>query len=165
MENYNIKELTKEELKEAAEVIRTGFGTVARDFGLTVNNCPTNGAFLQEDKLYHDKDSGCKMYGLFESSVMIGYLQLYQKDSVLYELQKLTVMPGFRHLGLGRYLLDFARDKVKMLGGETIAIGIIEENTILKNWYMEYGFQHMGIKKFDHLPFTVGFMELRFIKE
>ena len=41
---------------------------------------------------------------------------------------------------------------------EEITIGIIEENTVLKNWYADHGFVHTGTKKFPHLPFTVGFM-------
>jgi hypothetical protein len=48
---------------------------------------------------------------------------------------------------------------VKELGGHKISIGIIEENTVLKRWYSNNGFIHLGTKTFDHLPFTVGFME------
>jgi len=47
------------------------------------------------------------------------------------------------------------------VGGELIiTIGIIEENTRLKEWYKAYGFVHTGTKKFEHMPFTAGFMEL-----
>ena len=45
------------------------------------------------------------------------------------------------------------------LGGTKIKIGIIEENNILKKWYLNNGFAHIGTGKFDSLPFTVGFME------
>ena len=33
---------------------------------------------------------------------------------------------------------------------------------MLKAWYQSQGFIHTGTKTFDHLPFTVGFMELKF---
>ena len=56
-------------------------------------------------------------------------------------------------------LQTYAKNKVKLLGGSKIKIGIIEESTILKNWYIENGFVHTGIKKFDHLPFTSGYLE------
>ena len=35
----------------------------------------------------------------------------------------------------------------------------IEESTVLKNWYITNGFEHVGTKKFDHLPFTSGYLE------
>ncbi len=44
---------------------------------------------------------------------------------------------------------------MKLLDGKTI----IEENTVLKNWYIANGFVHTGTKKFDHLPFTTGYLE------
>ena len=40
---------------------------------------------------------------------------------------------------------------------------IIEENPTyeeLKEWYEKIGFVHTGTQKFEHLPFTVGFMEI-----
>ena len=47
-------------------------------------------------------------------------------------------------------MLDFCKAKVRELGGNIITIGIVEENTILKDWYAANGFVHTGIKKFDH---------------
>jgi hypothetical protein len=43
--------------------------------------------------------------------------------------------------------------------GIKIVISIIDENIILKNWYEKIGFVHIGVGKFAHLPFTVGYME------
>ena len=59
----------------------------------------------------------------------------------------------------GRLLLDHAKEVVKASGGKKIKIGIIEESTVLKNWYIANGFVHTGTKKFDHLPFTSGYLE------
>lgn len=56
--------------------------------------------------------------------------------------------------------MECVKRYVKSLKGETICIGIIEENAVLKEWYKQLGFKHIGIKKFEHLPFTVGFMEM-----
>ena len=36
---------------------------------------------------------------------------------------------------------------------------VAENFTSPKNWYAGNGFIHTGIHKFDHLPFTAGFME------
>lgn len=54
-------------------------------------------------------------------------------------------------------LLQYSKN---ILGANKIKIGIVEENTILKEWYEKIGFVHTGTKKFEHLPFNVGFMEI-----
>lgn len=90
----------------------------------------------------------------------VGYFSLsVNGDSA--EINNLSVLPEFRHLGIGKELVDFAVDYSKnTLGADKIKIGIVEENTVLKEWYGKLGFVHTGTKKFEHLPFTVGFMEL-----
>jgi len=75
-------------------------------------------------------------------------------------MHNLAVIPELRHKGYGKQLLNFCITKVKEAGGVKIAISITEKNTVLKNWYAEYGFVHTGTKTFEHLPFTVGYMEL-----
>ena len=77
------------------------------------------------------------------------------------ELNNLAVLPEYRHLGIGKELVDYAITYSKnILGANKIKIGIVEENTILKEWYEKIGFVHTGTQKFEHLPFTVGFMEI-----
>jgi len=159
MDLYIIREITDDEIDRAVKVIREGFKTVAEDFGLTIDNCPTNGAFIHINSLKKWKSQGKAMYGLFIGSKMIGFLELDRKDTGVYELEKLTILPVYRHMGYGRILLSFAKEKAKELGAKKLCIGIIEENSVLKNWYSENGFVHTGTKKFDTLPFTVGFME------
>lgn len=71
-------------------------------------------------------------------------------------------MPDYRHLGIGKELVNFAVDYCKKtLDSNKIKIGIVEENTVLKEWYKALGFVHTGTRKYEHLPFTVGFMELK----
>lgn len=154
-----IKEVKFEELPKCAELIRESFGTVAVDFGLTEQNCPTNGAFIKTERLVRDFYRGVIMYGYFHGNEMVGFFQLEKKNEDSFELEKLAVLPSYRHYGFGGEILDFCRKKVNELGGKRITIGIIEENTRLKDWYLANGFVHTGTRKFEHLPFTVGFME------
>lgn len=155
-----IRKVREEQLEECAALIRCGFGTVAEQFGLTEDNCPTNGAFLKRERLVEDRAKGNEMFGLFYENCMAGFMELEIKENGLYYLEKLVVLPQYRHMGFGVQLLDYAKVKVQEFGGNKIGIGIIEENTVLKNWYLNYGFQPTGARKFAHLPFTVGFMEL-----
>jgi ribosomal protein S18 acetylase RimI-like enzyme len=158
--NYEISEVSEFELEECASVIRTGFLTVAQEFGITRENAPTNGAFMQKERLEEERAKGNIMYAMVHEGKTIGFMQLEKSTQELYFLQKLVILPEYRHMGLGKELLDFAKREVTKWGGTKISIGIIEENTVLKNWYLEYGFATTNTRKFEHLPFTVGFMEL-----
>ncbi len=56
-------------------------------------------------------------------------------------------------------LLENAYIKAKEMGYKKMSIGIIEENKILRKWYEDNGFIHIGTKKFDFFPFTCGYMK------
>ena len=102
-----------DELDKLAEVIRRSFATVATDFGLTEQNCPTNGAFIKTERLVTDWNRGDLMTGIFIDGEPIGFMQLSPKDASVFELGKLAVLPQCRHMGYGARLLDIARDTVR----------------------------------------------------
>ena len=60
---------------------------------------------------------------------------------------------------MGKSFLIFCKTTVQEIGGSKIILDIIEENVVLKDWYAVNGFVHTGTKKYDHLPFTIGYME------
>ena len=154
-----IYEVEKEELTECLDVIHESFQTVAKEFGLTQENCPRHTSFLPLSFLETHMNWGWRMFGLYAGKKIIGYLSLSQEGDGIYELHNLSVLPAYRHQGFGELLLDHAKETVRSLGGSVLKIGIIEEHTVLKNWYEKHGFEHIGTKKFEHLPFTSGYME------
>ena len=155
-----IRQLKREELGEAARVVRGAFATVAAEFGLTEENCPTNGAFLPEGRLEAQFDAGVRMAGAFDGDVMIGFAALDLSDAEKPELEKLSVLPQSRHQGAGKLLVGWAAEQARAAGAAALRIGIIEENVRLRAWSEGLGFVHTGTRVFAHLPFTVGFMEL-----
>ena len=155
-----IKQVKESNLPECLEAIHRSFQTVADEFGLTPENCPTNGAFMPLARLTNDYKKGDKMYGLYDGTSVVGFAQLAEKGNGVFELEKLAVLPEYRHKGYGGQLICFSKKKVLELGGSVISIGIIEDNTRLKDWYAQNGFVHTGTRTFAHLPFTVGFMEM-----
>jgi GNAT superfamily N-acetyltransferase len=148
-----------ERLPEYAEVVRRSFSTVAKDFGWTAENAPTFTAFITDERLYSKLTGGCYPYGLFVDDKVFGFVSLTGIGDGVYELNHLAVLSEWRHFGYGKKLLDFCKAKVREFGGYKITIGIVEENTRLKDWYAANGFIHTGTKKFEHQPFTAGFME------
>ena len=126
---------------------------------MTIKNCPGNAAFVTTDTLMKNKDKGNLMFALYDNRKMIGFIELEKKNELNYELGKLTVLFESRHLGYGKALLNFAKNKAKELGGEKLLVRVIENNDILKDWYASNGFIHTDTKKFEADPFSVEFME------
>jgi ribosomal protein S18 acetylase RimI-like enzyme len=155
-----IKPLEYSDLVSCVKVIRESFATVARDFKLTELNCPNHTSFMTLEKMQNQFNIGTQMFGYFCDDEIVGYVSLTKIDNLTYELNNLAILPEYRHNGYGTELIDFCKAKVKELGGNKIKIGIIEENSILKDWYTANGFIHTGTQKFEHLPFMVGRMEL-----
>ena len=149
----------KEDLPKCLEIIHRSFKTVADEFGFTKENCSKHTSFIPFYFLTTQMDWGWHMFCLYHEEEVVGYMSLSKEGDTTYELHNLAVLPEYRHNGLGKELLDHAKETVKCLGGNTIKIGIIEESTILKKWYEANGFIHTGTKKFDHLPFTSGYLE------
>ena len=59
---------------------------------------------------------------------------------------------------IGHELLQVAYRQAKAHERNKINIGIVEENTVLRKWYENAGFVHIGTEKFDFFPFTCGYM-------
>ena len=154
-----IKQIDESRLSDCLDVIHKSFKTVADDFGLTPENCASNGAFMTFDRLQDDFLKGDLMFVFDEGEITAGFMQLSKKDNESYEMKKLAVLPQCRHNGCGRELTEFAKSFLAEAGAKKITIGIIEANFRLKKWYEARGFIHTGTKVFPHLPFTVGFME------
>ena len=150
----------KKQLNICIDIIRSSFITVAEEFGLTENNCPLHTAFMTIDKLQKQFDDGRPMFLFHQDDIPVGYFSLLKCRDEEWELNNLAVLPEHRHLGIGKAMVDYAVATVKNYGGTKISIGIIEENTLLKNWYLKLGFTHVSTHKFEHLPFTVGFMKM-----
>ena len=154
-----IKQIQHSELEDCVTIIQKSFSDVAKNFNITRENCPTHTSFITARNLQYHWDNGYLMYGYYLNNIIIGYVSLENKDNSVFELRNLAVLPEYRHRGYGKQILDFCKMKVKELNGDKITLSIIEENTVLKNWYSQNGFIHTGTKHFDHLPFMVGFME------
>lgn len=150
----------KEKLNICLDIIRRSFATVADEFGLTENNCPSHTAFMTINKLEKQFYDGRPMFLFYQDEIPVGYFSLAKSNDDEWELNNLAVLPEYRHLGIGKAMVDYAVTTVKNYGGTKISIGIIEENLILKNWYLKLGFNHISTRKFEHLPFTVGFMKM-----
>lgn len=172
----HIGRLDVADMEAAAAVIRRSFADVAARFGLTAQNCPGNGAFLQEEALRRDLARGVAMFGLFTRGNLCGFAAAKPKGgsparraalpgssfpgraSVWY-LEKLAVLPECRTGGHGSALLAHALKHMREAGASLVSIGVIADNLPLVAWYERRGFTRAQTRVFATLPFTVQYME------
>ena len=147
----------------AAEVIRLSFRTVAEEFGLTPENCPSHPAFIGEEQLQAQVTDGLCLFGCFMHERLVGVVGVKSIGEREFSLERLAVLPAYRHHGIGTQLMALACAHIRRAGGQMITIGIIEENTVLKRWYEAQGFTVTDSKRFPHLPFTVCLMAKQLI--
>ncbi len=156
-----IREVVCEDIPTCVNVIKKSFQTVADEFGFTVNNAPRFTAFATtEERLYWQFDGEHRpMFVFCDNEIICGYYSLYIQNNNKCELNNLAVLPEYRHKGIGKCLLNHAIKTAKEMGCNTLDIGIVEENVVLRKWYEENGAIHVGTQKFDFFPFTCGYMK------
>lgn len=156
-----IRELHGEsDLLGCVQLLRSAFGTVAIEFGLTETSAPTNPAYVTIEKLTEYLWKPVVLYGLFCEEALAGciVIESSKQDKDTFYIERLAVSPAQRHHGYGALLLDFALNKIKESGGTIASIGLMDNNDRLKTWYQTKGFVQTGCKSIEYLPFKVCFM-------
>ncbi len=158
-----IREIRQDDIAQCVNVIRDSFGTVAKDFGFTKENAPRFTAFAttKERLDWHLNGEHRPMYGYYEDGKIVGYYSLLLQDNQECELNNLCVLPEYRHRKLGHKLLENAFDNARKMNCNKMNIAIVEENQVLRMWYEDHGFTHIGTEKYDFFPFTCGYMVKR----
>jgi ribosomal protein S18 acetylase RimI-like enzyme len=154
-----ISPLSLEHLPMYADVIREIFATVANDYNLTMKNCPSHTSFITNERLEAKVTDGYHPFGYFVDGKITGFVSLIDKSGGIYEMSNLAVLQEYRHMGYGKAMLDFCKTKAAEFGGYKIVISIVEDSTILKDWYIANEFIFVESKIFEHMPFPVGYME------
>ena len=156
-----LRRMSLEEIPECVQVIRKSFQTVADEFGFTVENAPRFTAFAtDEGRLYYQfHEEKRPMYVYLVGKKIVGYYSLALRDDGSAELGSISVLPEYRHKGIGAKLLTDAMINAKKFGCSVMKLSIVEENQTLRKWYEGFGFVHTGTQKFDFFPFTCGYLE------
>lgn len=148
------------DLSSIIKVLNISFATVASEFGFTKETNPTNNAFIDEQTLRSQLNKGITLYTLSINKKITGCIGIEKSstDTDTFYIEKVAVLPEFRHKGLGLELMNFAIHKIKECAGKAVSVALIDSNTKLKAWYSKQGFTPTGHKDFEHLPFRVCFM-------
>ena len=155
-----IREVRREEIPACVRVIRNSHQTVADSFGFTTENAPGYVAFAtDENRLRWHMDGEHRLMFVEEQDGIIrGYYSLLLKENNECELGNLSVLPEYRHLGIGTALLKHSVKIAREHHCSVMRLSIVEENAVLRKWYEQNGAVHTGTEKFDFFPFTCGYM-------
>lgn len=149
---------SEDEIKKFLTVITDSFITVADEFGITSKTAPSNPAFITLEKLVYIYKN-CKCFGLYLNMLPIGFFALEESENSVLLIEKISVLPDFRHKGYGKMILDYSLNFALKNNFKTISIALINENSRLKKWYSDFGFIEVNVAVIPHLPFEVCFME------
>jgi N-acetylglutamate synthase-like GNAT family acetyltransferase len=156
--NAKIRICTKEDARVLAETIRKSFLDVAERFGLTQENAPNHPSNCTVDWIRKDIEGGVTYFAIENKNHVVGCVALERANAEVCYLERLAVLPDQRRRGFGKALVNHALSEAKLLGVNYVSIGIIAEQTELKDWYKGLGFVEGESKEFPHLPFRVTFM-------
>jgi GNAT superfamily N-acetyltransferase len=150
--------ITEEQLAKSLEVIRQSFRTVAEEMNMTREKTPDHPAFYTMERL-QDLHKRATFWGLYVDGNQVGFIASEKSEDGVYFMDRLSILPAYRLHGYGRKLVEYLLDYIRKQGGAKVALGMVNSQTNLKNWYKSFGFLETGTKQFEHLPFLVCFME------
>jgi N-acetylglutamate synthase-like GNAT family acetyltransferase len=154
-----IKDLTGARLEKSVAIIRSAFGKVAPELGITAGNAPLFPAFITLERLEEMRARGAVFYGYFIGGQQVGVVALEKRGRRGYFMERLAVLPEYWHSGIGRELVDYVIERARERRVKHLHLGMVNEHKVLKEWYESMGFSVTSVRKFAPLPFSVCFME------
>lgn len=159
--DMTIREAQAQDAEDLARMIRLSHRDVAEKFHLSQENCPKHPSFCQESWVQDDFSRGVRYFFVNMDGCPAGCVALERASDQEIYVERLSVVPEKRRKGAGVRLVAHALGEAVNLGVDALGIGIISEFTELKTWYESLGFEEVAVKRFDHLPFQVSFMNRR----
>jgi len=148
----NIIELN--DSKIITDILNKAFLTIAQQYNFTKENAPTFPAFINYDRIENSLNNGLKMYGYKNNDQIIGCVGYSFYKEQIYFIERLATLPEFRHLGIGKKLMQFVENIIKEVGGKIVEIHVVDKNIVLRNWYKELNYFEIRIDEIKSLPFN-----------
>ena len=153
-----IRQAGTADVSTISAVIRKSFRDVALRFGLTLENCPTHPSHCTSQWIHNALDKGIRFFLVEDNSSPRGCVAAEDAGDRIMYLERLAVLPAYRHRGIGRQLAEHVFQVANAGGFRRIEIAIIAGHWELEAWYAQLGFAYLRTATFNHLPFDVTFM-------
>lgn len=154
-----IREATLKDRNLLSKIISESFHDVAQRFSLTMDNCPKHPSNCTTSWIEYDMARGVQYFISYYGENPAGCVGVECPNTDVCYLERLSVLPAMRGKRFGSDLVKHALDFSASKGAKKVSIGIIAEQTELREWYEKFGFVEVQVKSFHHLPFRVCLME------
>ncbi len=144
--------------EQIALIVSQANKDVAVQFEINFENNPKHPSFYTRDWVLSDFTRGEQYFICSMNNVDTGCVAFEQPDPDTAYLNRLSVLPKYRHNGIGTLLVNHILEYSKSKNIKFVSIGIIAAHEVLKKWYASLGFIEGETQKFDHLPFDVTYM-------
>ena len=134
-----IRDAVQDDAALLAGVIRDSFRDVADRFRLTADTCPTHPSNCTEQWIETEFEKGVRYFVLDNGTRPCGCVALERAAPEICYLERLAVLPEYRRRGYGTRLVDHSLCTARDMGVRRVEIGIIAEQTDLKEWYIKRG--------------------------
>jgi N-acetylglutamate synthase-like GNAT family acetyltransferase len=142
-----------------AETVRVSFRDVAEKFQITREAAPTHPSQCEAEWIRRDMDASWVYLVAEEDDAIIGCIAYRQTDSRTLEAQRLAVLPEHRGGAFAKQLNNAVLAYAGENGFAKIRISIVSQHSALKRWYLRMGFSECETRQFEHLPFSVTYLE------
>ncbi|MCP3681931.1 MAG: GNAT family N-acetyltransferase [bacterium] len=150
---------TPDNAERIAEIVSESNKDIARQFNINKDNNPKHPSFYTKKWVLSDFDRGEEYFIYKEKNINKGCVAFEQPNENMAYLNRLCVLPKYRHNGIGESLVNHILEYSKSKELQVVSIGIIAAHEVLRAWYSCLGFIEGATQKFDHLPFDVTYMQ------
>jgi len=125
---------TIDDADHISAIIRESNKDVAHAFGINIDNNPKHPSFCNKDWVLSDFDRGEEYFLYKKANTAVGCVAFESPRPGVAYLNLLSVLPTYRHNGIGEALVRYIFSYAKTKNVERVSIGIIAEHTKPKNW-------------------------------
>ena len=111
---------------------------------------------FNDDQLKKELENpNCEFYFLIKENELVGYLKFNELDAQTepmfeedFEIERIYVINKFQGKGLGKQMMEFAKEKAIQKKKKKIWLGVWSENPKAIGFYQKMGFQQIGTHVF-----------------
>jgi len=154
-----IREATADDADLLAEMIREAFATDTAWHRLASGDPPRGPHTCTPEWVAGQMAKAVWFYLVVIDDAPCGCVGLELDDPETCHLKRLSVRPAFRGRGLGEALVAHVLRQAKALGATHMTLGLVADNTRLRNWYVRQGFVvEREAEPHERLPFALTHM-------
>jgi len=153
-----IREAAVPDIPVLNRIIRNAFRNMAEKYHLTAGCCPTHPAHSTEADVASGFEKGLRYFILSICGEDAGCVAMELASPGFCYLIRLAVLPQWRGHGFGTALVNHVIQTAREEGCRRIDAALIRDEKALQGWYAARQFVFREMKRTDHLPFDVVFV-------